>query len=78
MFCFSRDSFATLRFPPFMRVAIVGATGLVGSTMLRILEERGFPITDLLPVASARSKGAIISFSGKGVWGSYRRRGDRP
>ena len=48
-----------------MRVAIVGATGLVGSTMLRILEERNFPITELLPVASARSAGNTISFAGK-------------
>ncbi|MBS1644915.1 MAG: aspartate-semialdehyde dehydrogenase, partial [Bacteroidetes bacterium] len=33
-----------------MRVALVGATGLVGSTMLQILEERKFPVTELLPV----------------------------
>jgi aspartate-semialdehyde dehydrogenase len=48
-----------------MRVAIVGATGLVGSTMLRILEERGFPITELLPVASERSAGTTITYAGK-------------
>ncbi|MEO6831553.1 MAG: aspartate-semialdehyde dehydrogenase [Chitinophagaceae bacterium] len=48
-----------------MRVAIVGATGLVGSTMLRILEERNFPVTELLPVASAKSAGKMISFKGK-------------
>lgn len=48
-----------------MRVAIVGATGLVGSTMLRILEERRFPVSELLPVASERSAGSRISFAGK-------------
>lgn len=48
-----------------MRVAVVGATGLVGSTMLRILEERSFPVTELLPVASARSAGKMVSFNGK-------------
>ncbi len=47
-----------------MRVALVGATGLVGSTMLRLLEERAFPITELLPVASARSAGSAIAFNG--------------
>ncbi len=48
-----------------MRIAVVGATGLVGSTMLRILEERGFPVAELLPVASAQSAGKDISFAGK-------------
>ncbi len=48
-----------------MRIAIVGATGLVGSTMLRILEERNFPVTELLPVASAKSAGKEISFRKK-------------
>ncbi len=48
-----------------MRVAIVGATGLVGTTMLRVLEERNFPVTELLPVASARSAGSKVLFSGK-------------
>jgi aspartate-semialdehyde dehydrogenase len=48
-----------------MRVAIVGATGLVGSTMLRLLEERSFPVTELIPVASARSAGSTIRFGGK-------------
>ena len=47
-----------------MRVAIVGATGLVGSTMLRLLEERNFPITELLPVASERSKGTKVKYAG--------------
>jgi aspartate-semialdehyde dehydrogenase len=48
-----------------MKVALVGATGLVGSTMLRLLEERNFPITELLPVASERSLGKSILFKGK-------------
>src|SRR5690606_35094373 len=47
-----------------MKLALVGATGLVGSTMLRILEERNFPITEFIPVASARSKGKTIPFKG--------------
>lgn len=47
-----------------MRVAIVGATGLVGSTMLRLLEERNFPITELIPVASERSKGTKVKYAG--------------
>lgn len=50
-----------------MKVALVGATGLVGSTMLQMLEERNFPITELLPVASARSLGKTIQFKGKEV-----------
>ena len=48
-----------------MRVAVVGATGLVGSTMLRILEERNFPVTELIPVASERSVGNKVKFAGK-------------
>ncbi|MBS1690275.1 MAG: aspartate-semialdehyde dehydrogenase [Bacteroidetes bacterium] len=48
-----------------MRVAVVGATGLVGSTMLKILEERNFPLTELIPVASARSAGKKVSYKGK-------------
>lgn len=48
-----------------MRVALVGATGLVGSTMLQILEERKFPVTELLPVASEKSVGKLIHFNGK-------------
>ncbi|WP_276133026.1 aspartate-semialdehyde dehydrogenase [Polluticoccus soli] len=48
-----------------MRVAVVGATGLVGSTMLQILEERNFPVTELIPVASARSAGLKVKFKGK-------------
>jgi aspartate-semialdehyde dehydrogenase len=48
-----------------MRVAVVGATGLVGSTMLQILEERNFPLTELIPVASERSVGTKVKFTGK-------------
>jgi aspartate-semialdehyde dehydrogenase len=48
-----------------MRVAIVGATGLVGTKVLQVLEERNFPVTELIPVASAASVGKQISFKGK-------------
>jgi aspartate-semialdehyde dehydrogenase len=47
-----------------MKVAVVGATGMVGEIMRSVLEERNFPITDFLPVASARSVGKTISFQG--------------
>lgn len=48
-----------------MRVAVVGVTGMVGQVMLNVLEERNFPITELIPVASERSVGKEISFKGK-------------
>lgn len=48
-----------------MRIAVVGATGLVGRKMLEILEERNFPITELLPVASEKSVGKKIIFNNK-------------
>jgi aspartate-semialdehyde dehydrogenase len=48
-----------------MKVAVVGATGLVGTKMLQVLAERNFPITELIPVASERSIGKEISFNGK-------------
>jgi len=48
-----------------MKVAVVGATGLVGTKMLQVLAERNFPVTELLPVASERSVGKEISFKGK-------------
>ena len=48
-----------------MRVAIVGATGMVGEVMLRVLAERAFPVTELFPVASERSVGKEIPFQGK-------------
>ncbi len=48
-----------------MKVAVVGATGLVGTKMLQVLAERNFPVTELLPVASERSLGKEIEFKGK-------------
>jgi aspartate-semialdehyde dehydrogenase len=48
-----------------MKVAVVGATGLVGTKMLEILAERNFPVTELIPVASARSKGKEVIYKGK-------------
>ena len=47
-----------------MKVAVVGATGLVGSKMLQVLAERNFPVTELIPVASERSVGKIVEFKG--------------
>jgi aspartate-semialdehyde dehydrogenase len=48
-----------------MKIAVVGATGLVGSKMLQVLEERNFPVTELIPVASASSVGKKVTFKGK-------------
>src|SRR5688500_4872612 len=48
-----------------MKIAVVGATGLVGTEMLKVLDERNFPVTDLIPVASERSVGKKVSFKGK-------------
>ena len=48
-----------------MKVAVVGATGLVGTKILQVLAERYFPVTDLVPVASMRSVGKAVSFNGK-------------
>lgn len=48
-----------------MKVAVVGATGLVGGVMLKVLEERNFPLTTLIPVASEKSKGKKITFKDK-------------
>jgi aspartate-semialdehyde dehydrogenase len=48
-----------------MKIAVVGATGLVGIKMLEVLAERNFPLTDLIPVASERSVGKEITFKGK-------------
>ena len=48
-----------------MKVAVVGATGLVGTKMLQVLAERNFPLTELIPVASERSVGKQISYNGK-------------
>ena len=48
-----------------MKIAVVGATGLVGTKMLQVLAERNFPVTELIPVASERSVGKEIEFKGK-------------
>jgi aspartate-semialdehyde dehydrogenase len=48
-----------------MKIAVVGATGLVGSKMLQILEERNFPVTELIPVASEKSIGKEVTFKNK-------------
>ena len=48
-----------------MKVALVGATGMVGQVMLKVLEERNFPLTELIPVASEKSVGKVINFKGK-------------
>ncbi|WP_216690516.1 aspartate-semialdehyde dehydrogenase [Hymenobacter siberiensis] len=48
-----------------MKIAVVGATGLVGTELLKVLAERQFPLTELLPVASAKSVGQFIEFQGK-------------
>lgn len=48
-----------------MKVAVVGATGLVGTVMLKVLEERNFPLTELIPVASEKSVGKLITYKGK-------------
>ena len=48
-----------------MKVAVVGATGLVGTRMLQLLEERNFPVTELIPVASEKSVGRKVQFRGR-------------
>ena len=48
-----------------MKIAVVGATGMVGNVMLQVLEERNFPVSELLLVASERSVGKVIEFKGK-------------
>ncbi|NCI45337.1 aspartate-semialdehyde dehydrogenase [Sediminibacterium soli] len=48
-----------------MKVAVVGATGLVGTKMMQVLAERNFPVTELVPVASERSVGKEVEFKGK-------------
>ncbi len=47
-----------------MKIAVVGATGMVGSVMLKVLKERNFPITELIPVASERSIGKKVQYNG--------------
>lgn len=48
-----------------MKVAVVGATGLVGTKMIQVLEERNFPITEFIPVASEKSVGKEVTYKGK-------------
>ncbi|MCC9042403.1 aspartate-semialdehyde dehydrogenase [Myroides sp. M-43] len=48
-----------------MKIAVVGATGMVGEIMLKVLAERNFPVTELIPVASAKSVGKEVEFKGK-------------
>ena len=48
-----------------MKLAIIGATGMVGREMLEVLSERKFPVTELIPVASDKSCGKNIFFDGK-------------
>jgi aspartate-semialdehyde dehydrogenase len=48
-----------------MKVAVVGATGLVGTKMLQVLAERNFNVTELVPVASERSVGKEVEFKGR-------------
>lgn len=50
-----------------MKVVVVGATGLVGTVILKVLEERQFPVSELLPVASERSVGRTVRFAGSEV-----------
>jgi len=50
-----------------MKIAIVGATGMVGRAMIKVLEERNFPVTQLIPAATAKSAGKEIIFKGKPV-----------
>jgi aspartate-semialdehyde dehydrogenase len=48
-----------------MKIAVVGATGMVGEIMLKVLAERNFPVTELIPVASEKSIGKEVEFKGK-------------
>lgn len=48
-----------------MKIAVVGATGMVGTIMMKLLEERNFPVSELIPVASERSVGKIVTFKEK-------------
>ncbi len=48
-----------------MKIAVVGATGMVGTIMMKLLEERNFPVSELIPVASERSVGKVVTFKGK-------------
>jgi hypothetical protein len=60
-------SFTREREQNIMKVAVVGATGLVGGVMLKVLEERKFPVDELLAVASERSAGKSVRFRGRDI-----------
>ena len=49
------------------KVAILGATGAVGQQMIKVLEERSFPVSELVPLASARSAGKTLEFCGQQI-----------
>lgn len=55
------------QFPMGYKIAVVGATGLVGQTIIKIIEELNLPVSDLIPVASARSQGKTVRFRGKTI-----------
>jgi aspartate-semialdehyde dehydrogenase len=50
-----------------MKIAVVGATGMVGQVMLKVLQERNFPLTELIPVASEKSLGKKVTFKNKEI-----------
>src|SRR5690606_22707773 len=50
-----------------MKVAVIGSTGMVGEKMLEVLEERNFPLTELIPVASEKSVGKTIRFKNQDI-----------
>jgi len=50
-----------------MKIAIIGATGLVGTKMLQVLEERGFPVSQIIPVASSKNVGSVVKFKGNNI-----------
>ena len=48
-----------------MKVAVVGATGMVGTVLIKLLEDRNFPISEFIPVASEKSVGKTLDFKGQ-------------
>ena len=52
---------------PAYMVAVVGVTGAVGTEMVEVLEERGFPVATLIPLASSRSAGGSVTFQGEDI-----------
>jgi len=48
-----------------MKIAVVGATGMVGQVMLQVLREENFPVSELIPVASEKSVGKTVEYAGK-------------